>query len=334
MASAQVPATFAKFVVDKFDIQAEAKTRMSGKPAPFCLLGLNSAAPETVKAWGTADLVAPGCAVLSNSSNSNGLVTGGTATMTGAAFCSAGGASGSGFTPAAKTKCPVQSDPYAGQFTQAALASKGLIVPGGCNYQSTMRVKNATTINANGGVITFCGGVNVSAGGTLTLGPGVYVIFNDLTVNSNATLDARQGTTIILANSNWMTGTKDGRIYVFGGGNFLLTAPKSGPTASMAVLQPSVSNYTGGSTWAIENTIIGGGKIEIVGNWYSPQAKTRITGSGVINANSSYFAIVSDFVDLEGNGELHLNAGGDPSLVGMSGVPGQLSSGGHISLIE
>ena len=333
-ARAEIPTTFARLVLGKFDITAEAKTRMSGEPFALCLVGLHKTAPDAVKASGSAELIAPECAVTSNSTSETGLVTSGSGTMTGAIFCSAGGAAGSGFSPEPETGCLQEPDPYAGKYTQSALAAAGLYVPGSCNQNSVFRARNDTTFNAGSGVFTFCGGLNVGVGATVTFGPGVYVIFADLYINAQGTLKADQGTTIILGDSNWMTGVKDGQIYVNGGGNLLLTAPTTGPTASMAVLQPTVSYYDGDEDSANEHTLIGGGNINIVGNWYTPQSKTRITGNGEINSNSEYFSLVSDIIELEGNGTLTIKAGGDPSAVSMNAVPGKLSAGGHISLIK
>ena len=79
VAKAQVPSTFARLVVDKFDIEVRAKTRMAGEPIAMCLLGLNKTSPHTVKAWGSGEVIAKECAVLSNSTNDASLVTGGSA---------------------------------------------------------------------------------------------------------------------------------------------------------------------------------------------------------------------------------------------------------------
>lgn len=334
-ASAEVATTFGALVVDKFTVNARASAKMSGKPAPLCMLGLNAAAPATIKAWGTADLVAPECAVLSNSKATDGLVVGGSATMTGAAFCSAGGHTGTAYTPAPKDNCPQQADPYAGKYTASRLSSQGINLMAPCNVNNSLRVREDSSYSTgSSGVYVFCGGVRIASGATMNLGPGVFVFYSTLTVNSGATLKATEGTTIVFANSDWMGGTLDGQLYVVGGGNVLITAPKSGPLDSVAVLQPSVSYYTGGTSPANEHLIIGGGTVEIIGNWYTPQSKTRVTGNGVINATSPYFSMISDFVEMEGNGQLILKAGGDPSSIGMEAVPGQVTTGAHISLVE
>lgn len=332
-AKASIPATFAKLVVDKFEITAEAKTRMAGEPIPLCLLGLNKSASEAVKAWGSGEVYATNCAVLSNSTSNTGLVTGGSAKMQATAFCTAGGSSGDGFSPKPYTHCDQQRDPYENKFTREALVAAGLNVPGACNQTSYVANQNAT-FNAGSGVYTFCKGLDIRSNKTVTLGPGVYVIFGQLHINAQATLKATQGTTIILGDARWMSGQENGYVDMKGGGSLLLTAPTSGPTASMALIQATVSTYSGGNTWANLHTLTGGGTIEIVGNWYTPQSKTLVTGNGEINANSAYFSLISDFVEVTGNGTLTIKAGGDPASVAMTAVPGRMTSGKFITLIQ
>ena len=332
-AKAAVPTTFARLVVKKVDIEVEAKTRMAGDPIPLCLLGLNRSASQAVKAWGSGEVVASECAVLSNSTAADGLVTGGSATMEAQAFCSAGGTSGNGFTPRAYSNCQQQSDPYQDMFTKEALEAAGLTVPGTCQ-QTDYIANSSVTFNAGGDIYTFCGGLDIRANKTVTLGPGIYLIFGELHINANATLLATQGTTLIMGDARWMPGQQDGYIDMQGNGNLLLTAPTAGPTASMALVQPTVSNYTGSSTVAITHTVTGGGNIEIVGNWYTPQAKTLITGNGEINPTSAYFSLISDFVEVEGNGSLQIRAGGDPDAVAMTAVPGRMTEGRFITLIK
>ncbi|MEE9589843.1 MAG: hypothetical protein V3V97_17690, partial [Hyphomicrobiaceae bacterium] len=79
------------------------------------------------------------------------------------------------------------------------------------------------------------------------------------------------------------------------------------------------------------NTIIGGGNIHIVGIFYTPQAKLRITGNGDINANSDYFSMIADFIELEGNGVLRIQASGDNIVAGMP-IMESVSMGGDARL--
>jgi hypothetical protein len=212
-ANASVPTTFARLVVDKFDIKAEAKTRMmAGEPVTLCLLGLNQSAAQTVKAWGSGEVIATECAVLSNSKSDSGLVTDGSATMQAKSFCSAGGAAGDGFTPRPYEKCGQQSDPYQNRFAKDALASVGINVAGACNRTDYVARKNVT-FNVGTGAYTFCDGLDICANRTVRLGPGLYVIFGELHINAQAT----QGTTIIFGDGRWVAGQEDRYIDMQGG---------------------------------------------------------------------------------------------------------------------
>jgi hypothetical protein len=75
-------------------------------------------------------------------------------------------------------------------------------------------------------------------------------------------------------------------------------------------------------------------RFEIVGNWYTPQSKTLITGNGAINALSVCFSLISEFVEVEGNGTLTIRAGGDPEAVAMTAIPGRVTTGRLMTLIE
>jgi hypothetical protein len=44
--------------------------------------------------------------------------------------------------------------------------------------------------------------------------------------------------------------------------------------------------------------------------------------------------MISDFVEVEGNGTLTIRAGGDPEAVAMTAIPGRMTSGRFITLIE
>ncbi len=110
------------------------------------------------------------------------------------------------------------------------------------------------------------------------------------------------------------SGRSNGFMTVQAKGSLELTAPTTGALAGMAIVQPTVSTYSGGSSPAATHQMIGGGVINVEGIMYTPQAKVNVTGNGDINTTSRYFSIVADFVDIEGNGEMKLATA--PSSVG------------------
>jgi len=333
-ATTNVDTTFLGLIFDNLQVGTSSQAKFGGKSAPLCALALNRQATDTFKAWGTADLIAPECAVHSNSSSSTGMVSGGSATATAAQFCSSGSHSGGGFTPVPEDDCVQIGDPYEGQFSAAALLIEGINIDGPCDEFTRVRLKSGTyTVDAGGptSVYRYCGGLQVQAGATLDLGPGIYVINDVLDIRAGGTLNATGGVTIYLGDRFLGGAGRDGELLVQGGGNLNLVAPQTGPLAGMAVVQPIVPDYTGGTTPAITNTIIGGGIIQIVGIFYTPQAKLRITGNGDINANSDYFSMIADFIELEGNGVLRIGAGGDNVVAGMPAME-SVSMGGDARL--
>lgn len=336
--SASVKTTLAALIMPEVEVTASSSARFRTFSAPLCLLAMNPVAAEAFKAWGTADLIAPDCAVQSHSLSAMGMATGGSATATAAHFCSAGGHTGTGFDPVVEDNCKPSNDPYVGKYTVTALQSAGVNVKASCNESTSLSLKQETVTYDAGGPLNayvFCAGLKMGAGAVAEFKPGVYVFYGKVDIGSGATVNAPAGVTFFMARSGIVMATVsetdgalieaerddvsagDGTINVQAGASVNLVAPKSGPLAGMAVVNPTVSTYTGGSTPAATHTIIGGGTINIVGTIYAPQAKIRVTGNGVINHTSSYFSIVADQIELEGNGELHINAGADAMATGM-----------------
>lgn len=332
---AKVATTLGSLVTPYVDVDVRAVSRTASTQAPLCAVSLNPSVGDAFKLWGTADLVAPSCAMVSNSTSPSAMVSGGSASATGGLFCSAGGTSGGGFSPPVQTGCPAVSDPYDGKYTAAAIrAATGMNVAAFCNHNGKLTVRNAQQINAQPNrPYVFCGGLDVVSGGKLTLGPGLYVIFSELLIGSNSSLIATNGTTIFLADSSLMGGTKQGLFTVQAGGTLQLTAPSAGYFNGMAILQPVVTGYTAAMARPVVNTIIGGGIVDIVGVVYAPQGTVKVTGNGVINPNSQFFSLVADRIDIEGNGVLQINNKSDYNFYGMTPLAAT-GGNGAVSLAE
>ncbi len=328
-ATATVPATFTSIIRPKIEITVTARaTYSSGMAAPLCMLSLNKTVDEAFKVYGTADIIAPECAVQSHSTSPVGMVSGGSATATATHFCSAGKHSGSGFSPKVEDDCTPVEDPMLGKYEPAALAASGINVSAGCNHTSALRHRSGTTIydaSTTGGVYVFCGGIQVSSGATVEFEPGVYVLYNYIGFGSGSNVIASSGVTFYLGHPSMMPGTNlnQGRMDVQGGANLHLVAPTTGPLAGMAIVQPYADSSKSGSI--ATNTIIGGGVINVVGSIYTPQSKLRITGNGTINDTSDYFSVIADIIEVEGNGQLNIRAGADTQV---HGQPGMAVAGG------
>jgi hypothetical protein len=46
------------------------------------------------------------------------------------------------------------------------------------------------------------------------------------------------------------------------------------------------------------------------------------------------FSLISEFVEVEGNGTLTIRAGGDPEAVAMAAIPGRMTTVRFMTLIE
>lgn len=315
-----VPTIFLAMVSPSLKVSVKAVASVPNIAAPLCVLGLNANAPDTVMTWGSANLSAPSCAVQSNSSSQTGLNNGGSAIASAAIFCTAASAyGGQGYTPPPAVNCGKVADPYLNKYTPSALSNNGVNVYGYCDQPRNLKVNSALTFDAGGPTNTylFCGGVTVNAGATVTFKPGVYVFYSQFLVSSNATVNAPDGVTFYFGDGGLGSGVKDGFLTIQGGGNVNLVAPKSGPLAGVAIVQPLVSTYNGGATPAITNTITGSGTLNITGVIYTPQAQLLITGNGDVNTGTDYFGMVADFVTLQGNGSLNIGANGDSAAASM-----------------
>ena len=326
-AQGQVPTTIGAMIAPSFPFSVSTAARTADKSFPLCMLALNVSEDDTFKTWGTAELDAPECAVHSNSKSNKGMTTRGNAKAASSFFCSSGGYAGDGFQPKPATNCKVVQDPYADQYTTSALDAEGIDIGNACSFRSTFRPKEDYVFDAGGptSVMSFCGGLTLRAGVYVEFRPGIYVFNKSLNIGSNSSVNAPEGVTFYFPKGQTQNDTE---LTVQGGANLILRAPTEGPLAGMAIVQPEIKNYTGTSRRALKHTIIGGGEIDILGAIYTPQAKLYISGNGDINANSNYFSIIADIIEIEGNGFLSIAADSKSSENDMPDLPPSSTSGG------
>src|SRR5690349_7725517 len=114
-----------------------------------------------------ARVLAPNCAVVSNSTNARGIAADNNSEMVATQICSAGGASGmrSNFTPAPIEDCPAIEDPLANRPEPNA---------SGCDRLLVLQVIGSQRLRPG----VYCGGITVLPGATARLDPGIYVIKN------------------------------------------------------------------------------------------------------------------------------------------------------------
>jgi Flp pilus assembly protein TadG len=293
-------------------VTAKSAVQVQSTTGRVCILALNVSRTPSISLQGTADIVAPDCAVRANSNSAAAVETTGSSHIAAGHICARGGFSGSGYTPSPESGCAALGDPFSGLIQTLADAAP-------CGTASSITWGPNGTATAN--PVSMCGTFNVLANTTLTLAPGVYFV-SQLVVESGSTLQGDGVTIILRGTDSWMN--------IQGGASIKLKAPTAGMTAGIVIAQDPRSLRMYASR---DNTIIGGGLLEPEGMIYLPARELHITGNGKIADTVPAFAVVVDHLVMQGNGLLSMRGGADFEA---SGFPPLVSGGGptRIKLIQ
>lgn len=211
--SAHTPSIMGQLInPDGFSPSVTSIARLSSG-APLCALALEERQQDAIHLVNQARVLAPNCAVVSNSTSERGIATDNNSELVATQICSAGGAAGmaSNFTPQPVEDCPPIEDP---------LASRPEPNAGGCTRTLTLQVLGSQRLRPG----VYCGGITVLPGATARLDPGIYVIKNGpLMVMGNGTLTGQNTGFYFVGDLSVMNFAQ--------GSNINLTAPKDGPMA-------------------------------------------------------------------------------------------------------
>ena len=341
-----VDTAMGSFFGNQYQVYSEAKSTFNAEQEAICVLSLHTSPGYDLSISGTADIVAPGCAVHSNSDINQS----GAAAINSKMNCAVGTSSGGNFNPPVEHGCPIVQDPF---FDSLRLF-----------------IENAISL-----ADTHCPVVGYSdktIGGTESLGPGmvqmitygqpIMIQCGSLTVDTHGIARIPDGTVLIVHGR--LTTHSGGRIEGFESGilgigvnsdihvqansDIVLSAPTTGPFAGIALaIQPASNGLPPVWDWAsranmgyiwqdiADKTVelIGGGTIDVVGSLYFPDRFLRITGAGQIGMTSDYFAVVAMAMSLEGNGLLQIGPASDHLAANMPPLP-IIDAGEEIRLVE
>ena len=303
-ASFAQPTAFMKLAgVDSVTVKAASTAEMgvtNGMDANICMLALSPNATDGFHIQGTDKVADRNCWAWVNSTAAGSMNATGTATASGAGFCTAGSVIGaSHFTPAPQINCPVIADPLAGLALPAV---------SGCDHSSKVTLKNGTWTLDPG---TYCGGIEIKPQAVVTFNPGLYIIVN-------GDLNVQGGSTATGAGVNFYFADLDSNLAIQGGGNVTFSAPTSGAWAGLLFMQSR-----SGTTLA-HTVIQGGGTVNMTGVLYMPRRIVEVGGNGNVNADSNYFGMIADSFYLIGNGTIYLRS--DYAAVGMPSMLPKLTS--------
>ena len=292
----------------------------------LCMLALNPTSTNSLEIQGTADILAPNCAVWVNSNSASGLYENGNATLTAKKICVRGYYNGTKYYPdmpkSGVTDCPLFADPLAAKFAT--------------DYTTAWAAETTTrTQTPIGGTVTlqpgkYSGGITVNNGGKVTLAPGVFFIVDGtFNIKAGGEVFATGGVSIIITKSNVSAPITDtsSKLTIVAQGNLSIKAPATGSFAGIAIAQHP--NVIAGTTKVTGNNIQGGGKVAITGIVYYPKQILYITGSGLgtvstpdkIATADPLFAIVADRIIIEGNGQLKVGGAVDNEAAGLPALP-------------
>jgi len=271
-------------VIGKRSFSASAASQATrGVSAPVCLLALDETLPNGFEIDGNAGLTAGNCAVVSNSTDDQGMRVYGGATAEAAEFAVVGGFDGT-FSPSPMTGIAPFDDPY---------AARTLPPEGPCIDASDRLMQANFTLDPG----TYCGGIEIMAGATALLNPGLYVMKDGpIKVQSGAVVTAEN---VTLA----FTGAT-ATLYLQGGAQVRLTAPEEGDFAGLALFSESTAPTV---EWF---TISGGATLDLEGGMYLPTheiwLKSPTTDRAVLNAATSDYGLIAKRFCVQGAAELEV----------------------------
>ena len=248
---------------------------------PICLLALDKSARNAISIWGSsARIVANGCVVHANSSDSSAIDNKSSATSTADVFCAVGGYSGSNYDPTPRGHCRNVTNPY------LAVAVPNIA---GCDFAN--ETATAGTVNLTPGV--YCGGLSIGQA-TVNFAPGLYVMKDGpFSVSGSNAVLLGAGTTF------YLYGDKS-NVSITGGSSIDLVAPSEGPYAGLLFVQNP--DFGGGAT----SKITGNSDVRLVGVGYFPTQTLSVGGTGSFGVNSPYMVFAANALQFFGNGTITL----------------------------
>jgi hypothetical protein len=224
-----------------------------------CVVALDPHNETSFTVSGSAALTFNSCSLYVDSPSTSGLNINAGGTISALSAYLVGNVSGTGLTTTNGTY--TGADPMLDPYLSAAVPSYS-----GCdsnNYKLNGGKSDTLTVNASGYYV-FCNGLQILGGGSLTLGPGTFIIDRGmLDIQANGTLTATSGTTIILTTSTPSSSCATASIA--GSSTVTLTAPTSGSLSGLALFQDRTCTDTSAS-----NSLSGGSTQNITGAIYFP----------------------------------------------------------------
>ncbi len=276
-----VPTFFARILgYDEIDIVVTAIA--SSTDASPCLLALEPD-NQSVMVNSNSAINANGCKVQVNSTAPDALETNSASSVTADEICVTGDYQGGGYSPAPQTGCAPDPDP---------LASLAPPPVGGCDH--TDKVVNGGVETLTPG--TYCGKLEINAGGVGNFEPGVYILDDASLIANSGSMIQGDGVFFYLRGS-------DGYLNFNSGSVVDVSAPTAGqPYEGMLFFQDrnappgTVHRFNSDSTTSLEGTV------------YLPAGEVLINSGSTIGGNASYTSFIARTFNINSDSTLQLNS--------------------------
>lgn len=282
------------------EITAKARAKIAGNGASLCVLGLNETLAATIALSGDSKITANGCAVISNSTSTNGIGSYKNSLIKAKMICSAGGVSGgaANFSPSPTVDCPKIADPLRARIPPAVM---------GCDYNN----HGVSGVKAELSPGVYCGGLLIANGADVTFLPGDYIIKDGPFSITHTSKVYGKYVGFYLTGSN-------AKITFAAGTQIEFHATKTGLMAGLLVYEdrdvPDVQ---------IHNIVSDNARV-LVGTIYIPKGIFRVGSKQPVADQSAYTAIIANKIELNKYPTIVLNSNYSQTDVP---VPGGLTTG-------
>ena len=265
-------------------IKTTAQAAAVGTPGEFCVLTLQNNSKTGIQATGNATIKMD-CGMMTNSTSTNSAAGQGSSSITATMLAAAGGiqqssnwALSQGYAPYS----PALDDPYASLTPNSTDSANNCQT----NLGTISGSKNGT--NYTPGCYTA---IDVGSNKAATLAPGTYFI-NGGGVSIQGTVNATNGVTIILGNTNPAANATIGSFDMNAQAALNIEAPTSGRWAGMAIYQDRRAiddSPTGNISASSPNKINGGSSSVVRGVIYFPNQQMTFNGGNNATAVCTQF---------------------------------------------
>jgi hypothetical protein len=265
---------------------------------PNCMITLDPTAANSFVASGGSS-VSANCGLVVDSSSTSGLVDSGGSTITagsvGVAATSETQAS-SGVTPPYVPSVAPVADPLSTLAPPPQCSTSGGCSGVKCDF-TNFHPGSSTSTTAG----VYCGGITVSGGNSLTLGPGTYILVGGgLSVSGGSS--SLSGTGVTFYNT-YNASNAYKAIALTGGSATTLSAPTSGPMNGILFFQ----DRNGPAGTSFKNTVSASGGTFTGAIYFPTQNLTFSGGTSVSTPNN--VSLIADTITFSGGKTTYLGAG-------------------------